>query len=160
MRNLIAEPLRAESFASYGEVLESPAETGRNYFNDSLLNGRAKAVPSLSVVRVTPAPALPIVATKLERHAFSSQSFVPIDAGRWLIVVAPKNNRGGPDADHARAFVAQPDQGITFRADVWHHPLCVLDRPARFAIFMWLEAGSGTDEEFTTLAQPFTVSIA
>jgi ureidoglycolate lyase len=40
----------------------------------------------------------------------------------------------------------------------WHHPLTVLDRPARFAVLIWLE-NSKTDEEFVTLKIPFTVDV-
>ena len=52
---------------------------------------------------------------------------------------------------------AGPKQGVAYAADVWHHPLTILDRPACFAIYMWLE-GSNGDEEFFTL--PAAVTIA
>jgi len=58
----------------------------------------------------------------------------------------------------ARAFLAGPGQGVTYRVDTWHHPLTVLDRAARFAVLIWLER-SQTDEEFVTLDRPFTVEI-
>jgi len=93
----------------------------------------------------------------LERHEFSSQSFVPLDVSRWLIVVAPHAREGGPDRTAARAFIATGAQGVTYRADIWHHGLTVLDRPARFAIFMWRD-GTTTDEEFVPVI-PFTVDI-
>jgi|SRR6266568_8687907 len=156
--HLTAEPLRAENFAPYGDVLEAPPEPGRIYFNSALGNGRAGAAPSLSVAHVAPLAALPLVARQMERHEFSSQSFMPIDAGRWLVIVAPKAAGGGPDAAQARAFLVGPGQGVTYRPDTWHHPLTVLDRPARFAVFMWLD-GTRTDEEFVTLETPFTVTV-
>lgn len=37
----------------------------------------------------------------------------------------------------ATAFVAEPRQGVTHGADVWHHGLTVLNAPARFAVFIW-----------------------
>jgi len=70
------------------------------------------------------------------RHEFSSQTFVPLDVGRWLVVVCPHALLGGPDVAHGRAFIAGPDQGITYRMNTWHHGLTVLVRPGRFAIFM------------------------
>jgi ureidoglycolate lyase len=154
---IVAEPLRAQSFAEFGDVLEAPAEAGRAYFEGGLGNRRPRARPSLSVAHVAPLGSLPLEATMMERHEFSSQSFMPLDVARWLVVAAPSAPDGGPDAAQARAFIAGPGQGITYRQNVWHHPLTVLDRPARFAIFMWLEDGSGTDEEFVTLRKPFTV---
>jgi ureidoglycolate lyase len=153
---LLAEPLQAESFARFGEVLEAPNEPGRLYFDAGLGNGRPGARASLSVAHVAALPELPLVATKMERHEFSSQSFMPLDVERWLIVVAPTAADGGPEEAHARAFVAGPHQGITYRPNTWHHSLTVLDRLARFAIFMWLD-GTERDEEFVTLRQPFTV---
>jgi ureidoglycolate lyase len=156
---LVAELLRADAFAPYGEVLEAPREPGRTSFLDSLANARPDAPPSLSVARVLPLAALPLLATRMERHQFSSQSFVPLDVARWLVIVAPKAADGGPDVAKVRAFVAGPAQGVTYRADTWHHPMTVLDRPARFAIFMWRD-GSAGDEEFVTLARPFAVTLS
>ena len=157
--HLIAEPLRGDAFAPYGDVLEAPKDPGRVYFNGSLGNGRTDARPSLSVSHALPLATLPLQATRMERHEFSSQSFMPLDAGPWFVIVAPKAPHGGPDAAKARAFVAGPGQGVTYRADTWHHPLTVLERPARFVVFMW-QNGSTTDEEFVTLDQPFTVGLA
>ena len=152
------EPLRADAFAPFGDVLEAPAEPGRHFFGGGLANHRSGAAPSLAVACVPPLASLPLVATRMERHEFSSQSFLALDVARWLVIVAPKAAGGGPDAARARAFLAGPGQGVTYRVDTWHHPLTVLDRPARFAVLIWLEH-SATDEEFVTLDQPFTVKI-
>ena len=45
----------------------------------------------------------------------------------------------------------------TYRPDTWHHGLTVLDRPGRFAIFMWRDGTKG-DEEFVPVP-PFTICI-
>jgi ureidoglycolate lyase len=92
----------------------------------------------------------------MERHEFSSQSFVPIDCSGWIVMVAPHTADNRPDMTKARAFLAGPEQGVTYSANIWHHPLTIVERPASFAIFMWLEGGKG-DEEFFTLAQPVTI---
>jgi ureidoglycolate lyase len=157
--NIPAEPLRASSFAPFGDVLEAPRDPGRAYFDASLGSSRSGAAPSVSVAHVEPLARLPLAVTRMERHEFSSQSFVPLHPCRWLVIVAPKLRAGGPDIARVRAFLAGPGQGITYRADTWHHPLSVLDRPARFAIFMWLD-GSNADEEFVTLDQPFVVDVS
>jgi ureidoglycolate lyase len=155
---IVAEPLRAQSFADFGDVLEAPADMGRVYFDGGLGNYRAGATPSLSVAHVAHLPSLPLQVIMMERHEFSSQSFMPLDVARWLVIVAPTASDGGPDETRARAFLAGPNQGITYRPNVWHHPMTVLDRPARFTIFMWLD-GTKTDEELVTLHQPFSVII-
>jgi ureidoglycolate lyase len=155
---LVPQPLRAERFAPFGDVLEAPPEPGRCFFGKGLANRRPRATLSLAVVHTPPLAALPLVATRMERHEFSSQSFLALDVARWLVIVAPKTNAGGPDAERAQAFFAGPGQGVTYHADTWHHPLTVLDRPARFAVLIWLE-NSKTDEEFVTLKIPFTVDV-
>jgi ureidoglycolate lyase len=155
---LVAEPLTPKAFAPFGDVLAAPEEFGRAYFDEGLRTTRATAWPSLSVSRVRPLASLPLEAKVMERHEFSSQSFVPLDVSRWLVVVAPSSADGGPDANRAVAFLVGPGQGITYHANTWHHPLTILDRPGQFAVVMWRD-GTRTDEEFRTLAAPFTVEI-
>jgi ureidoglycolate lyase len=155
---VVPEPLRADRFAPFGDVLEAPSAPGRHFFGDGLANRRPGAKPSLAVAHVPPLAALPLVATRMERHEFSSQSFLALDVARWLVIVAPKAADGGPDVARVRVFLAGAGQGVTYHADTWHHPLTVLDRAARFAVLIWLEK-STTDEEFVTLAEPFTVDV-
>jgi ureidoglycolate hydrolase len=38
---------------------------------------------------------LPLSVTMLERHSFSSQSFLPMDAERYLVCVAANNSEAG-----------------------------------------------------------------
>jgi ureidoglycolate lyase len=155
MRTIPLEPLTPEAFAPFGDVLVPPPEPGRNYFADALASARPAARPSLSVATVGAASALPLTARKMERHAHSSQSFMPLGAADYLVVVAPHGADGRPDTGAARAFHATNGMGVTYRMDTWHHPLTVLSAPCRFAIFMWLD-GSSTDEEFVDI-DPFVV---
>ena len=157
MRQIDARPLSREGFAPFGDVLEAPANGGRTYFDGGLGNARPDASPSLSLTRAAPAAELPLVAKVMERHEFSSQSFIPLAIGRWLIIVAPSAAGGGPDAAAAQAFLAGPGQGITFHVGTWHHPLTVLDRPAELAVFMWRDGTAG-DEEFVPV-EPFLVGV-
>ena len=152
--NLVTEPLTAAAFAAYGQVIDRPADFGRVYFSDALANGRAAAKSSLSLSMARPLATPQLTAVKMERHEFSSQSFVPIDVSRYLVVVAPHAASGGPDATRLKAFMARGDQGVTYGMNVWHHPLCVLDRPGRFAIFMWLDGGMGDEELVDLPIQP------
>lgn len=151
------EPLTAEAFAPFGDVLAPPETPGRIFFDEALANAREQASPSLSISRVAPRAAGPFVATIMERHAFSSQSFVALSAKRWLAIVAPADVDGRPDMARLRAFVAGPEQGVTYRASTWHHPLTVLDAPAIFAVFMWRDGTAG-DEEFLDVA-PVTINL-
>jgi ureidoglycolate lyase len=150
------QPLTKEAFAPFGDVIDMPAEAGRFYHDDALGDRRPAASPSLSIALKAPTEDRPLGSQEMERHEFSSQTFIPIDVGRWLIVVAPHAAQGGPDMENARAFVADGIKGVTYRANTWHHGLTTLDRPGSFAVFMW-KAGTA-DEEFVPVP-PFTVAI-
>src|SRR3954452_18094929 len=154
---LKAEPLTSAALLPYGEGIECPRIPGRTYFEDALANLRPKARPSISLTVKAPLAALPLKSTTMERHEFSSQSFIPQEGGRWLVIVAPHAADGGPDMARARAFLARPDQGVTYGANVWHHPFTVLDREARFVIVMWRDGTKG-DEEFVQVPE-FSVEI-
>lgn len=153
---IIPQPLNREAFAPFGDVIDVPKEAGRTYYEDALGNLRAEAKASLSMTFRLPTSDRPLTSETMERHEFSSQSFVPVDVGRWLIVVAPHAAQGGPDMAKARAFIANGWQGVTYKPDIWHHGLTTLDQPGCFAVFMW-RAGT-RDEEFVPVA-PFTVGI-
>ncbi|RYE10705.1 MAG: hypothetical protein EOP22_03620 [Hyphomicrobiales bacterium] len=94
----------------------------------------------------------------LERHPHSTQSFVPIRAGRWLVVLAPTLPDGLPDMANARAYLAGPEDAICIGRNVWHAGLTVLDGPAEFAMMMW-RADAGDDGIVHTLETPLTLSI-
>jgi ureidoglycolate lyase len=156
--DLIAEPLTAEAFAPYGDVLEAPTAPGRRYVGDGLANRRAGAATSLSIATIAPTDAGALRTDMLERHVFSSQTFLPLSVSRYLVIVAPDAAGGGPDGTQARAFVARAGQGITYHAGTWHHGMTVLDQPAQFAVLMW-RAGTSDDEEFVPLGATLTVTV-
>jgi ureidoglycolate lyase len=155
---LIARPLTAQAFAPFGDVVEPPAKPGRAYFETSLGNLRPAAQPRLWILSKMPVAGLPLQIKSLERHEFSSQSFVPIDIGSWLVVVAPHSPRGGPDVERAMAFLPRPGQAVSYRPNTWHSGLNVFERPARLSVFMWLD-GTLADEEIVEVP-PFTVRAA
>lgn len=152
-----AQPLTAEAFAPFGDVIDVPSEAGRKYYEDALGNLRAGAWPSLSISQREPVTERPVRAELLERHEFSSQTFMPIESGRWLVIVAPHAAAGGPDLSGVRAFIATGKQGVTYRPNTWHHGHTVLERTSRFAVFMFRDGGTG-DEEFVPVP-PFTIRV-
>jgi ureidoglycolate lyase len=154
---LAASPLDADSFAPFGDAFEAPATPTRTYAEAALANARPGARPSFSVILRPPVASLPVIARRMERHQFSSQSFVPMGPGRFVVMVAPHAAAGGPDMTAARAFIAGPGQGVTYGADVWHHELTVLDAPLAFGVFMWRDGTAG-DEEFVDIT-PTEIAI-
>jgi ureidoglycolate lyase len=93
----------------------------------------------------------------MERHPDSSQTFLPVDVARYLVIVAPNGSIDRPDMTQARAFLARGDQGVTYRPGAWHHGMTVFDRAGRFVVLMWV-AGDGRDEEFHHTERPIAVS--
>src|SRR5215470_7711505 len=104
MRCIACEPLNAAAFAPFGQVIARPTDFGRVHFSDALANGRGGAKPSLSLTRARPLAAKRLEAVKMERHEFSSQSFVPLDVARYLVIVAPHGQDRKPDSSRLRAF--------------------------------------------------------
>lgn len=155
MRSIKIETLEPTAFSSFGDVLIPPESAGRSFFSEALSSHRNTAQPSLSISRVELASALPIEVRRMERHQYSSQSFIPLGPLRMLVVVAPHAPEGGPDVSAARAFLAEGGVGVTYGADVWHHPLTLLKTPASLAVLMWSDGGP-SDEEFVDV-DPFTV---
>jgi len=156
LKTIQAVPLNATDFAPFGEVLSMPFVPGRVYFQGALGNLRPHAAASISTILKEPSSGWPFEISVLERHEFSSQSFMPAQVHTWLIVVAPNNAEGKPDLDRVKAFVADNSQGITYLPNIWHHELTVFEAPARFHIFMWRDQTSG-DEEFCAVP-PFLVT--
>src|ERR1700716_2848833 len=121
--DITPQPLTPEAFAPFGDVIDIPDQAGRTYYEDALGNLRPDARPSLSLILKAETPDRPLRAELLERHEFSSQTFVPIDVARWLIVVAPHAASGGPDTSAVRAFIATGRQGVTYQPNTSHHGL-------------------------------------
>src|SRR5262245_28355807 len=110
---IIPQPLTREAFAPFGDIIDMPTAAGRFYYDGALGNLRSSATASLSVALKDPTPDRPLKSDMLERHEFSSQTFIPVDVGRWLIVVAPHAAQGGPDSSKALAFIADDSVGVT-----------------------------------------------
>lgn len=158
MRELPLTKLTEAAFAPFGTLVEYETTRERRKLVEELQNTRAEARANLDLVTVAAKQALPITATVMERHEFSSQSFVPIDVGRYLVVVAPDAPAGGPDMARAVVFAANGRQSVTYRIGVWHHPLTPLDRDGVFAIVTF-RAGDQRDDEFVTLQEPVRLGV-
>ena len=156
LKTIQAKRLNATDFAPFGEVLLLPSAPERVYFQDAPTKLRPHAAASISTIFKAPSSGWPFKISVLERHEFSSQTFMPAQVHTWLIVVAPNNAEGKPDLDRVQAFLADDSQGITYLPNTWHHELTVFEEPARFHIFMWRDQTS-SDEEFCPVP-PFWVT--
>ena len=155
-RILHPAPLTEAAFAPFGTVATLPA-AGQRVTVGPPENARPAVPPRLVWLRAR-AATLPLAVTTMERHAYSSQSFVPMGEARWLILVAPHAPDGGPDMARAEAFLADGTQAITYRPDTWHHPLTALSEGVSFAVLTFLD-GSKEDEEFVAVPAGLTVVL-
>jgi len=147
-RTLTAEPLTAEAFAPWGDVIEA---TGASFpINDGMCDrfhdlarmefegGRA----GISIGWGRPYP-LPHAFRLVERHPLGTQAFLPMTEEPFLVVVAP--DEGGRPG-RPRAFITRPGQGVNYLRNVWHGVLTPLGRPAPFVIVDRIGPGVNLEE--------------
>ena len=147
-RTIAAQPLTAEAFAAFGDVIEA---TGESYpinagmcdrFHDrarmEFEGGRAGV--SLGWGRPYP---LPLAFRLVERHPLGSQAFLPMSEEPFLVVVAP--DEGGRPG-RPRASITRPGQGVNYLRNVWHGVLTPLGRPGLFAIVDRIGEGVNLEE--------------
>ena len=134
------DPLTAERFEPYGEVIEaaSGVRAGMNAsrfdrFDDLCrvdMDDDGKVAVSIARCRV--ATALPYRVDTIERHPLGSQAFIPLSRARMIVVVAPPGESA--DADELRAFVTNGRQGINYRRGTWHMPLIAFEKGQEFLV--------------------------
>jgi ureidoglycolate lyase len=153
-----ASEIDSEAFLPFGDVIR-PAQIGaRSDWSGAFENSRPNARINLYTTAVE-AVGFPVKLAMLERHFHSFQTFIPLDIGRYLICVAPNGAGDLPAIDSIRAFIVSAGLGITYRANIWHHPMMALDHTGQFAVWMWLSGGHD-DEEFVDLTQPVWVQAS
>ena len=157
--DLVAKPLTSAGFELFGEVIDlgQGAPGTRDSFAAAMDNHRSDARLNVSVSRAHETP-VPLKVKWMERHPHSGQTFVPIDLSRYLMLVAPSNNEGQPRMDRLEAFVARGDQGINYRAGVWHHPFTALDRSSECLVLRF-DDGSDDDTEWYEVAEGPTIGV-
>ncbi|MGN7868212.1 ureidoglycolate lyase [Paracoccus sp. 22332] len=158
MTSIRIEPITAEAFAPFGDVL-TPRATP-----DRMINaGRCERHHALATVETgggdaiisifrSQAVSLPYDCTLLERHPLGSQAFMPLGQGAWLSVVAPDD---GGKPGQPRAFLVPAGTGVNLRAGVWHGVLTPLDSPADFLVVD--REGAGVNLEEVTIP-PVTIT--
>ena len=153
--SVTAKPIDAEAFAPFGDVVVQPKGGARTDWTSALTNPRPNASISFATANVA-MTRFPAPLKMMERHPYSFQTFIPLDVSGYLVCVAPGGADDLPAMDKLRAFIVPAGIAITYHANAWHHPMMALDRPAQFAILMWMSGGND-DDEFVDLSQPVTV---
>ncbi len=157
-RTIEIQPLTAEAFAGFGDVLQTGNEP--EPINDGLCErhtdlasldfdpaGRVGISLFTSQIR-----SLPYEFQLLERHPLGSQAFVPMGADPFLVIVAPDLD-GVPGMP--QAFETAPLQGVNLRRGVWHGVLTPLGGNGLFAVVDWI--GDAGNIEIHRFAAPWRV---
>ena len=121
------EPLTAQTFAAYGDVMEV-SEANQvipiNYGNTERHHNLAKVdvadengEPTISIFRSV-ATQLPFQIKIMERHPLGSQAFMPLTGNPYVVVVS---QAGEFDPSKLRAFIVQTQQGVNYHKGTWHH---------------------------------------
>ncbi len=154
MRTLRAEPIEENAWMPFGALI-APKNTprianhGRAEAWDELaelVNARPGiARPTVSLFRCAPERSASLEVRWLERHPRSTQMFVPMRAGRYLLIVA--YGADAPDPASLRAFVVEGSRAITYRPGTWHHPMIALDEAIDFVNFIYADGTEADCEE-------------
>ncbi|MFK7913073.1 MAG: ureidoglycolate lyase [Pseudomonadales bacterium] len=149
MITLHPEPLTADAFAPFGQVIEASAtpeliNAGTTDKFSDLANVDLSAAggrPQVSLYEGQPY-ALPFHVAMLERHPLSSQLFMPLSERPFLVVVAPPGSDFEAAApaplavapDSVRTFVTNGRQGVNYDRGTWHHPLVAIAQASWFLV--------------------------
>lgn len=134
------EPLTAEAFRPFGDVIEA-SDAARHF---TINQGFAERYHDLaridtgegghtvvSIFKALPRT-FPMAITVMERHPLGSQAFMALAPMPFLVVVARPGE--APAAQDLRCFLAQAGQGVNYAKGTWHHPLIALDAPGDFLV--------------------------
>jgi len=152
MLELKAEPLTADAFAPFGDVMDArtfasfPINAGRTQRHHDLakVETLGENAHTLINIFVSQPVTLPLELTFLERHPQGSQAFMPLHQERFIVVVAPPGEHINPD--EVRAFVTDGRQGVNYRAGTWHAIQSVLEREGEFLVVDRGGDGNNCDE--------------
>jgi ureidoglycolate lyase len=155
---LTTRPLTPEAFAPFGEVTGLESGLRRSHFNLAFESSQQARQPVMWVSYPPAVAGEQIEIARLERHPHSAQTFIPIREGRYLVVVCHADDAGNPDLSTLCALIAEADQAVTYKRNVWHHGLTVLDARTRFAVVTTL-SGRNDDDAFFELGTPVRVKV-
>jgi len=149
VRTVVPEPLTADAFAPFGDVIEAsdraeviPINYGWTTRFNALADvavGEGHAI--LSIFRSK--PLAPLVLKIFERHPLGSQAFVPMQGRPYLVAVAPP---GDFDVAAVRVFRAEASQGVNYAKGTWHHFLLALEAESDFLVVDREGPGENLDE--------------
>ena len=184
IRDVESEPLDRKAFSPFGDVL-APDDT-RLDNRDLLSMGYAKMSDAVESTRLDDFDVLDywggiatisreamwlgylqpkkrdLAFSWFERHLKGTQTFIPLNGARSLIVVAPPYEADNPAAvpklDEVRAFVLDGTMGINLHPGTWHWTPFPLDDSSDFIILV-RESVADDDLNFIDLEKRLNARI-
>uniref|UniRef100_L2GK89 Ureidoglycolate hydrolase n=1 Tax=Colletotrichum fructicola (strain Nara gc5) TaxID=1213859 RepID=L2GK89_COLFN len=192
--HISATPLSPSSFAPFGDVIANPhpdirpsASLPSNLSHNAVSANQHTAIKYQNLQQPPSPSGNPPISTLLpytyagpsraglfrvdilERHPFTTQTFVPLAASAgvphaaYLVIVAPTlpaegedsslpapktggKGPGRPDLANLKAFVATPGQAVTYGAGTWHAPMVALGPPGTAIDFVVIASGVGAED--------------
>jgi ureidoglycolate lyase len=148
-RIILAQPLTAEAFAPWGEVLDAEGSPDRlinaglcGRFHDRARLEFGEGRAGISVFLAEPR-SLPYALDLVERHPLGSQAFIPMHREPFLVIVAEGD---GPEPGAVHAFLTNGAQGINLKRGAWHGVLTPLAAPGLFAVVDRIGEGANLEE--------------
>ncbi|MEO9823195.1 MAG: ureidoglycolate lyase [Paracoccaceae bacterium] len=144
-------PLTAESFAPFGDVLDTAGTPDKlinqglceRYHDRAALDVEAGHA-GISIFNAEPRT-LPLKLEMMERHPIGSQAFIPMSAHGFLVVVAAND---GDKPGRPLAFETTPGQAINFHKGTWHGVLTPLAAPGLFAVVDYVGEAPNLEEHW------------
>ena len=142
------EPLTAEAFAPFGDVIAlrdrpdriiNAGLCGRHH---DLARPDVEGPVGISLFDAEPRT-LPYRLDMVERHPLGSQTFLPMHAHPFLVVVAP--DEGGRPGTPL-AFVTDGQEGVSYARGTWHGVLTPLGEGRLFAVVDLVGEGENLEE--------------
>ena len=159
-RTITIEPLSAEAFAPFGEVIEARGDPtvvinrGKCHrWTDLAKLDFADGRAGISIFVGQPCT-LPLKLEMVERHPQGSQAFLPLSTDPFLVVVAPDRD-GTPDTP--RAFLTRPGQGVNYRRNLWHAVLTPILEVQDFLVVD--RGGEGNNLEEYYFDEPYLIEL-
>ena len=138
--SLRPEPLTADGFAPFGEVIEAALDVA-SAMNDArferfdelcTIDFEAGGRVGVGIASCREPSVLPLRVDRVERHPLGSQAFIPLQSCKMVVVVAPPGDT--VDAADLKAFVTRPRQGFNYHRGTWHMPLIAFAAAVQFLV--------------------------
>ena len=156
---LLAEPISPSAFLPYGDIVENKTAQRRRDVPLAFQMHGVPLTPELWVNRLPRHGLTRALVDVLESHPYSSQTFIPMQPSRCMVVVALADGNGEPDVGTLRAFVTAPGQGVCYRHAVWHYTFLSLDSANEVAVTLGT-TGRNDDTLIVRLPDAIDVNIS